>query len=60
MLSQKDKEIEVLQEYHNNNTTAIEESHRLGAEILRLKSIVESISQEKVHLYIVYYLFYLN
>ena len=51
MLCQKDKEIEVLREYQNKNTIAVEESHRLEAEILRLKSIVENISQEKVHLY---------
>ena len=50
MLSQKDKEIEVLREYQNNNTNTMEESHRLEAEIVRLKSIVENISQEKVYL----------
>ena len=52
MLSQKDKEIEVLREHQNNNTTAMEESHRLEAELVRLKSMVENISQEKVCLYI--------
>jgi len=48
MLSQKDKEIEVLKEYQHNNFNAMEESHRLQAEIVRLKSVVDNISQEKV------------
>ena len=52
MLSQKDKEIDILKEYQNNNTTTMEESHSLKAEILKLKSIIENISQEKVHLHI--------
>ena len=50
MLSQKDKEIEVLREYQYHNTNAMEESHRLEAEIVRLKSAVEKNSQEKVYL----------
>lgn len=48
MLSQKDKEIEVLKEHQHNNNTAIEESHRLEAEIVRLKGVMDDISQEKV------------
>ena len=51
MLSQKDKEIEALRECQNNSTNVLKESHRLEDEVVKLKSMVESISQEKVYLY---------
>ena len=50
MLSQKDKEIEILREYQRNNTNAMEVSHQLEAEIIQLKIAVGNISQEKVYL----------
>lgn len=50
MLSQKDKEIEVLKEHQHSSTNAMEESQKLEDKIASLKSIIDDISQEKVYL----------
>ena len=49
MLSQKEKEIEVLREHQQNNTNMMEETLKLEAEIARLKSMVDDVTQEKVY-----------
>lgn len=50
MLSQKEKEIEMLKEHQQNSTNMMEDTLRLEAEIARLKSMVDNVTQEKVYL----------